>query len=70
MYVDRFYVSTLCHPPPQTTILLASDVKLKYTFFSGQVKNEWLHNAGVGVVAHVADSLKQQESSSCISASL
>ncbi|XVE88196.1 hypothetical protein DITRI_Ditri19aG0049400 [Diplodiscus trichospermus] len=28
------------------------------------VKNEWLHNAGVGVVAHVADSLKQQESSS------
>ncbi|KAK4770811.1 hypothetical protein SAY87_031343 [Trapa incisa] len=34
------------------------------------VKNEWLHNAGVGVVAHVADSLKQQESSPCISASL
>ncbi|KAK9936570.1 hypothetical protein M0R45_013405 [Rubus argutus] len=27
------------------------------------VKNEWLHNAGAGVVAHVADSLKQQESS-------
>ena len=26
-----------------------------------QVKNEWLHNAGAGVVAHVADSLKQQE---------
>ncbi|KAL6992407.1 hypothetical protein U1Q18_010516 [Sarracenia purpurea var. burkii] len=25
------------------------------------VKNEWLHNAGAGVVAHVADSLKQQE---------
>jgi hypothetical protein len=34
------------------------------------VKNEWLHNAGAGVVAHVADSLKQQESSSFISASL
>ncbi|CAN6546300.1 unnamed protein product [Malus baccata var. baccata] len=35
------------------------------------VKNEWLHNAGVGVVAHVADSLKQQESSSSfITASL
>ncbi|XVF27502.1 hypothetical protein REPUB_Repub14bG0112900 [Reevesia pubescens] len=35
------------------------------------VKNEWLHNAGAGVVAHVADSLKQQESSSSfISASL
>lgn len=34
------------------------------------VKNEWLHNAGVGVVAHVADSLKQQESSSFIAASL
>ncbi|XP_039019715.1 uncharacterized protein LOC120151275 isoform X1 [Hibiscus syriacus] len=35
------------------------------------VKNEWFHNAGVGVIAHVADSLKQQESSpSYISASL
>ncbi|XP_023541946.1 uncharacterized protein LOC111801937 isoform X1 [Cucurbita pepo subsp. pepo] len=26
------------------------------------VKNEWLYNAGAGVVAHVADTLKQQES--------
>ncbi|CAL0324996.1 unnamed protein product [Lupinus luteus] len=26
------------------------------------VKNEWLHNAGVGVIAHVADSLRQQAS--------
>ncbi|GMI72310.1 UP9 [Hibiscus trionum] len=35
------------------------------------VKNEWFHNAGVGVIAHVADGLKQQESSpSYISASL
>ncbi|KAL5839369.1 hypothetical protein ACOSQ4_011977 [Xanthoceras sorbifolium] len=34
------------------------------------VKNEWLHNAGAGVVAHVADSLKQQESSPFIAASL
>ncbi|OMO65368.1 hypothetical protein COLO4_31303 [Corchorus olitorius] len=35
------------------------------------VKNEWFHNAGAGVVAHVADSLKQQESSpSFLSASL
>ncbi|KAG0499360.1 hypothetical protein HPP92_004051 [Vanilla planifolia] len=34
------------------------------------VKNEWLHNAGVGVIAHVADSLKQQESMSLIGASL
>ncbi|KAK8674584.1 hypothetical protein V6N13_032693 [Hibiscus sabdariffa] len=35
------------------------------------VKNEWFHNAGVGVIAHVADSLKQQESfPSYISASL
>ncbi|KAL7089128.1 hypothetical protein ACP275_13G169900 [Erythranthe tilingii] len=25
------------------------------------VKNEWLHNAGAGVVAHVADTIKQQE---------
>lgn len=38
------------------------------------VKNEWFHNAGTGVVAHVADSLKQQEtlqdSNSFITASL
>ncbi|KAK7369118.1 hypothetical protein VNO80_11152 [Phaseolus coccineus] len=34
------------------------------------VKNEWLHNAGAGVIAHVADSLKQQEASSVLSASL
>ncbi|KAK3019211.1 hypothetical protein RJ639_004865 [Escallonia herrerae] len=38
------------------------------------VKNEWFHNAGAGVVAHVADSLKQQEkqleSSAFIAASL
>ncbi|GAV57387.1 DUF676 domain-containing protein [Cephalotus follicularis] len=34
------------------------------------VKNEWLHNAGAGVVAHVADSLKQQESASYITARL
>ncbi|KAL6567363.1 hypothetical protein OROGR_001031 [Orobanche gracilis] len=24
------------------------------------VKNEWFHNSGAGVVAHVADSIKQQ----------
>ena len=39
-----------------------------------QVKNEWLHNAGAGVVAHVADSLKlqemQQDTNSFIAASL
>ncbi|KAL2343296.1 hypothetical protein Fmac_004581 [Flemingia macrophylla] len=34
------------------------------------VKNEWLHNAGVGVIAHVADSLRHQEASSIFSASL
>ncbi|XP_057746098.1 uncharacterized protein LOC130965348 isoform X1 [Arachis stenosperma] len=34
------------------------------------VKNEWLHNAGVGVIAHVADSLKQQEASSILAANL
>ncbi|KAF7803334.1 putative lipase C4A8.10 isoform X2 [Senna tora] len=27
------------------------------------VKNEWLHNAGEGVITHVADTLRQQESS-------
>lgn len=26
-----------------------------------QVKREWLNGAGAGVIAHVADSLKQQE---------
>ncbi|CAJ2658858.1 uncharacterized protein LOC123898746 [Trifolium pratense] len=30
------------------------------------VKKKWLHNAGVGVVAHVVDSLKQQETSSIL----
>ncbi|XP_058095602.1 uncharacterized protein LOC131241011 isoform X6 [Magnolia sinica] len=34
------------------------------------VKSEWLHNAGTGVVDHVADSLKKQESSPAIAASL
>ncbi|KAK9092939.1 hypothetical protein Syun_027850 [Stephania yunnanensis] len=34
------------------------------------VKNEWIHNAGAGVIAHVADSLKQQESSTFLAASL
>lgn len=38
------------------------------------VKNEWFHNAGAGVIAHVADSINQQEkeleSSTCITASL
>ncbi|GAB2231337.1 hypothetical protein Droror1_Dr00010343 [Drosera rotundifolia] len=34
------------------------------------VKNEWFHNAGFGVVAHVADSLKQQESCLFVSSSL
>ncbi|EPS68094.1 hypothetical protein M569_06678, partial [Genlisea aurea] len=28
------------------------------------VKNEWFHNAGAGVVAHVVDTIKQQDSSS------
>ena len=39
-----------------------------------QVKNEWFHNAGAGVVAHVVDSLKlqemQQDTNSFIAASL
>ncbi|KAG8385443.1 hypothetical protein BUALT_Bualt03G0045800 [Buddleja alternifolia] len=38
------------------------------------VKNEWFHNAGAGVVAHVADTIKQQEkqqdSSSYVAATL
>ncbi|MQM17848.1 hypothetical protein Taro_050830 [Colocasia esculenta] len=42
-------------------------MKLVTTF---QVKNEWLHNAGAGVIAHVADNLKLQESQSFIPANL
>ncbi|XP_004964814.1 putative lipase YDL109C isoform X1 [Setaria italica] len=34
------------------------------------VKNEWLHNAGAGVISHVADSIKQQESRPCLPANL
>ncbi|KAG8076760.1 hypothetical protein GUJ93_ZPchr0006g42109 [Zizania palustris] len=34
------------------------------------VKNEWLHNAGAGVIAHVADSIKQQESRKIFPANL
>ncbi|XP_020100884.1 putative lipase YDR444W isoform X2 [Ananas comosus] len=34
------------------------------------VKREWLHNAGAGVIAHVADSIKQQESATLIAANL
>lgn len=37
---------------------------------SMQVKNEWLHNAGAGVIAHVADSIKQQESRPYLPANL
>ncbi|CAN6443777.1 unnamed protein product [Victoria cruziana] len=34
------------------------------------VKREWLHNAGAGVIAHVTDHLKQQESSTLIASNL
>ncbi|GMH31071.1 hypothetical protein Nepgr_032914 [Nepenthes gracilis] len=34
-----------------------------FLVFHIQVKNKWLHNTGAGIVAHVADSLMQQESS-------
>ncbi|KAL5200055.1 hypothetical protein ABZP36_021258 [Zizania latifolia] len=34
------------------------------------VKNEWLHNAGAGVIAHVGDSIKQQESRKIFPANL
>ncbi|RLN12264.1 hypothetical protein C2845_PM09G02680 [Panicum miliaceum] len=34
------------------------------------VKSEWLHNAGAGVIVHVADSIKQQESRPCLPANL
>lgn len=45
---------------------LIHDVALMYLLILGshdsqQVKNEWFHNAGAGVVAHVADTIKQQE---------
>lgn len=35
-----------------------------------QVKSEWLYNEGAGVIAHVADSLKRQESRRLIPANL
>ncbi|CAK8578545.1 unnamed protein product [Lathyrus sativus] len=34
------------------------------------VKNEWFHNAGIGVISHVVDSLRHQEASSILTASL
>ncbi|XP_019157419.1 PREDICTED: uncharacterized protein LOC109153985 [Ipomoea nil] len=34
------------------------------------VKNEWLHNSGAGVVAHVADNIKQVDSNPLLAASL
>ncbi|OEL23432.1 hypothetical protein BAE44_0015550 [Dichanthelium oligosanthes] len=34
------------------------------------VKNQWLHNAGAGVIAHVVDNIKQQESRPCLHANL
>lgn len=56
------------------------DLLLLYCFFGyliklitksrEQVKNEWLHNSGAGVVAHVADSIKQVDSNPLLAASL
>ncbi|KAG6416647.1 hypothetical protein SASPL_124082 [Salvia splendens] len=40
-----------------------------FAHFNIQGKNERFHNAGAGVVAHVADTIKQQNSSPCISVS-
>ncbi|XP_047964729.1 uncharacterized protein LOC125209164, partial [Salvia hispanica] len=37
-----------------------------FAHFNIQGKNERFHNAGAGVVAHVADTIKQQDSSPCI----
>lgn len=35
-----------------------------------QVKSEWLYNAGAGVIAHVANCLKDQESRVSLTANL
>ncbi|XP_042067756.1 uncharacterized protein LOC121811052 isoform X3 [Salvia splendens] len=40
-----------------------------FAHFNIQGKNERFHNAGAGVVAHVADTIKQQDSSPCIGVS-
>ncbi|KAK4440044.1 putative lipase ROG1 [Sesamum alatum] len=40
-----------------------------FAHYNIHVKNEWLHNAGAGVVAHVADTIKQQDSAPPIGAS-
>ncbi|KAL0363458.1 UNVERIFIED_CONTAM: hypothetical protein Scaly_1301000 [Sesamum calycinum] len=39
-----------------------------FAHYNIHVKNEWLHNAGAGVVAHVADMIKQQDSAPPIGA--
>ncbi|KAK4399220.1 hypothetical protein Sango_1397500 [Sesamum angolense] len=39
-----------------------------FAHYNIHVKNEWLHNAGAGVVAHVADTIKQQDSAPPIGA--
>ncbi|KAH6773621.1 Hydrolase-like protein family [Perilla frutescens var. hirtella] len=41
-----------------------------FAHYNIQVKNELFHNAGAGVVAHVADTIKQQDSSPYIGVSL
>lgn len=63
IHVIFFY---LLLPP----VIFSYHLTLDILLVIGQVKNEWVHNAGAGVVAHVADSLKQQESSAIIAASL
>lgn len=68
---NNMNVSQFCYFPnpspvqPFVRFLMLLEIRSSFR----QVKNEWRHSAGVGVVAHVADSLKQQESSPCVSAS-
>ncbi|CAL5345144.1 unnamed protein product [Camellia sinensis] len=63
------------HFPPEAAQIAPSPVNAVdyHEIMEVDVKNEWLHNSGAGVIAHVADSVKQgemqQDSTSCIATS-
>jgi hypothetical protein len=60
MYVD------VPHESPRTFSDLSPSSDSLEHVVSMQVKSEWLHNAGAGVISHVADSVRQ----TCLHANL
>ncbi|KAL9258624.1 hypothetical protein AKJ16_DCAP23337 [Drosera capensis] len=70
--IGRFYILVVFFLLLVVNPHLISDSTLTWLLFDFllKMKNEWFHNAGFGVVAHVADSLKQQESCLFVSSSL